>query len=66
MNRPLDPAIQPKSPTCKQEMVTPSPGWKQFPAEHQRELVTMLAMMLIKRLPKPHGVPKEVNCEQAS
>ncbi len=66
MNRPLDPVIQPGSPTRKQETVTPSPGWEQVPAEHQCELVTILAMMLIKRLPKPHGVPKEVNCEQAS
>ncbi len=65
MNHPLDPAIQPENATGKQETVDP-PVWKQLPAEQQCELVTILAMMLIKRLPKPHKVPKEVNCEHAS
>jgi hypothetical protein len=65
MNRPLDPAIQPGNPTRKQKTGAPFPGWEQLPAECQRELVTTLAMMLIKRLPERHGVPKEVNCEQA-
>ena len=66
MNRPLDPAIQPGNPTRKQMTVAPFLGWEQLPAKCRCELVTTLAMMLVKRLPeKPHEVPQEVSCEQA-
>jgi hypothetical protein len=65
MSQPLDPVIQPGNPTRKQAKTAPFPAWEQLPAEYQRELVTILAMMLVKRLPESHGVPKEVDCEQA-
>ena len=65
MNRSVDPAMQAGNPTRKKKTAAPFAGWEQLSAKYQRELVATLAMMLVKRLPEPHGVSKEVNREQA-
>lgn len=64
MKCPLDPAIH--SGTHKHEKTAaPFLGWKQLPAKYQRELITTLASVLIKRLASPAKELKEVGHEQA-
>jgi hypothetical protein len=65
MNRFVDSVPQPGNPTYKQTPGTLFPSWKQLSAACQREVVTILAMMLLKRLTTLHNVPQEANDEPA-
>jgi hypothetical protein len=65
MNRSVDSAPQPGNPTYQQKLVAPLPSWKQLSSACQQEVVTVLVMMLIKRLAALHSVPQEVNDEPA-
>ena len=59
MERPVDPAHQPATPAYPPDMTAAVLTWEQLPAQCQRELVTTLVKMLVKRLPAfPRAAPE--------
>jgi hypothetical protein len=59
MNTALTPVIWPEKRPTLPLLNTALPGWKQLPAERQRELVLSLAAMVVKQLATDQ-LPQEV------
>ncbi len=53
----------PDNPAGSSQMPGPLPRWEQFPTERQRELILMLAAIVVKRLPAPLPAPREAQHE---
>ena len=59
MERSVDPALQPAPPAHPPEVTAAVLAWEQLPAQCQRELLTTLVRMLVKRLPAfPRAAPE--------
>jgi hypothetical protein len=60
MSQPADPSPRPPSP-----LPTPLPPWQELPVERRRELVAILAALVMRQLTSP-PLDKEASHEPAS